>query len=148
VLCGDDVTLQNPSLQELVASSASPSSFHLLGRRDDVSRVISAFTVATLTSAWGEAFPLSIGEAMCCETPCIATDVGDVAQIVGTTGRIVPTGDAGALSEAWFDLLSMSPTERRDLGRAARAHVGRHFSLSAVVSQYETLYRDVGGDWS
>jgi len=145
VLCGDGVTLEEPTLQELVTSSASPGSFHLLGRRDDVSRVISAFTVATLASAWGEAFPLSIGEAMCCEIPCVATDVGDVVRIVGTTGRIVPTRNAEALSEAWFDLLSMTPTERRDLGRAARARVGRHFSLSAVVSQYETLYREVGG---
>jgi glycosyltransferase involved in cell wall biosynthesis len=143
VLCGDGVTLTETILRELVASSASPGSFHLLGRRNDVRRVISAFTVATLASA-SEAFPLSIGEAMCCETTCVATDVGDVRKIVGTTGRIVPAGNAVALSQAWFDLLSMSSLARRNLGRAARDRVGRKFSLRSIVSKYQTLYEEVG----
>lgn len=146
VLCGDGVTLQEPRLQELAASSPSPERFHLLGRRDDVSKVISAFTVATLASAWGDAFPLAIGEAMCCEIPCVATDVGDAARIVGPTGRIVPKENAVALGDAWFDLLRMSSARRRDLGRAARERIRCRFSLDTVVSQYEALYREVGGE--
>jgi len=143
VLCGDGVTLGQPTLHEMVASSSSPASFHLLGRRDDIRSIVSAFTVATLSSMT-EAFPLSIGEAMCCETPCAATDVGDVPRIIGKTGRVVSAGNALQLSQAWFDLLKMSSAKRRDLGRAARERIGHHFSLSSVVSQYETLYGQVG----
>lgn len=146
VLCGDGVTWSQPILRELVDSSASPGSFHLLGRRDEMRGVVSAFSVATMSSAWGEAFPLSIGEAMCCEVCCVATDVGDVKRIIGTTGRVVPARNPGALGEAWFELLNMSSTERRTMGRAAREHIAGHFSLASITAQYEDLYAEIGGE--
>lgn len=145
VLCGEGATAEQPILQEFVASSISAESFHLLGSRQDISKVISSFTLATLASAWGEAFPLAIGEAMCCEVPCVATDVGDVAWMISKTGKIVPPGDPLALSNAWFEVLTMSATARRELGGAARKRVADHFSLRSIVSQYEKLYSDIVG---
>jgi glycosyltransferase involved in cell wall biosynthesis len=77
--------------------------------------------------------------------PCVVTDVGDAAQVVGDTGLVVPPRDPSALAAAWGDLLAMREDQRRALGTAARARVARHFSLEVVTAQYETLYNELIG---
>ena len=41
-----------------------------------------------------------IGEAMATGIPCIATDVGDSAYVIGETGQVIPSGDQAALAGA------------------------------------------------
>lgn len=115
----------------------------LLGRRDDVERIHAAVDVVCSSSSSGEGFPNVIGEAMACGVPCVVTDVGDSARIVGDTGRVVPRRDPAALAAALGGLLDLDPGSRRKLGEAARRRIARHFSLGAVVARYERLYTSV-----
>jgi glycosyltransferase involved in cell wall biosynthesis len=140
ILCGDGVTDEQSFFREKLRRSRRPGSFHLLGRRSNLRKLMSAFTVGTLTSAWGEAFPLVLGEAMCCEVPCVTTNVGDARRIVEGTGRVVQPKDPSALCIAWMELLSISESERRALGRKARAHIRQEFGLKTIASRYEALY--------
>lgn len=143
VLCGDDVTWDNRDLAEAVAASGAGAAFHLLGHRGDVQSLNAAFDVACSSSSGGEGFPNTIGEAMGCATPCVVTDVGDSARIVGATGRVVPAKDAAAFAQALCDLLQLPPEARRELGRKARERIQVNFSLDAVTRQYESLYLDL-----
>jgi glycosyltransferase involved in cell wall biosynthesis len=140
VLCGLGAAPENADLVRLLAEHGVRDRFHLLGRRSDIPRVMNALDVCTLSS-FGEAFPLAIGEAMSCGVPCVVTDVGDSAYLVGDTGRVVPPRDSTALAGAWEALASLEPEARRRLGLAARERIVQHFALAGVVEQYTNLYR-------
>jgi glycosyltransferase involved in cell wall biosynthesis len=40
-------------------------------------------------------------EAMAAGVPCVGPDVGDIAELIGTTGVVVPAGDVDALPAGW-----------------------------------------------
>ncbi|PSB01885.1 group 1 glycosyl transferase [Merismopedia glauca CCAP 1448/3] len=87
-------------LLELTAELALTEKVIWAGSRSDMLAVHNALDIAVLTSVNGEGFPNVIGEAMACGKPCIATDVGDSAWIVGELGTIVPPQNSEALAEA------------------------------------------------
>lgn len=142
VLCGTDVTWENQELVGWIDEHDLRNSVSLLGRRDDVASVMTAFDVAVLSSATGEAFPNVVGEAMACGVPCVVTDVGDSADIVGDTGIVVPTEAPDKLAEACEQILTLPESERFTLGEKARDRVERKYSLSAVANRYLQIYRE------
>jgi glycosyltransferase involved in cell wall biosynthesis len=97
----------------------------------------------TLTSLYGEGFPNVVGEAMACGVPSVVTDVGDSGHLVADTGEVVPPGDVAKLAEAWLRMVRLPTQERMQLGERARQRITEHFSLAAIVSQYEELYANV-----
>lgn len=115
---------------------------HGLGKRTDVPQVMAAMDIASSSSVT-EGFPLAIGEAMACGVPCVATDLGDCAFVIGDTGRIVPPRNPVALSNAWMELLSLDPESRHALGRAARSRIVENFSIATAVASYERLYSEI-----
>jgi glycosyltransferase involved in cell wall biosynthesis len=141
VLCGLGAAPDNAALLRLLTEHGVQDRFHLLGRRSDIPRVMNALDVCTMTSSYGEALPLAIGEAMSCGVPCVVTDVGDSAYLVGDSGRVVPPRDSSALAAAWESLARLEPDARRRLGLAARERIAQRFALARVVEQYADLYR-------
>jgi len=142
VLCGLDITWQNARLAAWIDAAGLRGCCHLLGVRKDMPRLFAAMDIATTTSR-SEAFPIVIGEAMACGTPCVVTDVGDSAMIVGQTGVVVSPGDPEALANAWQKLIDAGPEVRRRLGMAARQRVQEHFSLSMIVERYQAIYAEL-----
>ena len=139
VLCGRGITRENTELVGWIAEAGLKKRCHLLGPCHHMPRLFAAMDIATSSSA-SEAFPLAVGEAMACGTPCVVTNVGDSALIVGDTGRVVAPGDPAALCRAWRDLIEAGPEVRRWLGRAARRRVQQHFDLATIVERYQALY--------
>lgn len=142
ILAGESVDTNNKDLLRTIENLGLSSRVHLLGQRSDIPEITAALDIAS-SSSFSEGFPNTIGEAMACAVPCVVTDVGDSAWIVGQTGRVVPPRDAPALARAWQELIDMGPERRQALGRQARQRVRDNFSLDHVVRQYETLYEQV-----
>jgi len=139
LLCGYGVDPGNETLASMVAALGLQGHCHLLGLRRDVPRLQAGLDLATSSSA-SEAFPLAVGEAMACGVPCVVTDVGDSALIVGETGRVVPPHDPLALAVAWEELLALAPDARRRLGQAARLRVQERYELVGITRRYENVY--------
>ncbi len=112
----------------------------MLGVRDDVADLTAGFDLFVLSSAWGEAFPLAVAEAMACGVPVVATDVGDCAWLVGDTGRISCPGDTENLIAACRELLDLGVSARRQLGALARRRIVEEFGLDEYVRRHVELY--------
>ena len=142
VLCGARVEAGNAELFGQIQSLGLAKNVHLLGPRRDVPRIHAALDVL-VSSSISEAFPLTVGEAMSCGVPCVATDVGDSALMIGATGRIVPPSDPAAIASALAEVLSLDGKARSRLGDAARRRVCELFDLGAVTRRYEALYQQL-----
>jgi glycosyltransferase involved in cell wall biosynthesis len=104
---------------------------------------MASLDVLVSASSYGEAFPNVLGEAMGCGVPCVVTDVGDSAYIVGDTGKVVAPDDMIGLAEAVDSLLSLPSSQRLTLGEQARHRIQENFEINHVVSLYESLYQEV-----
>lgn len=142
LLCGEDVTWNNRQLSGWIDEAGIRARCLLVGMRGDIARLTAALDIAT-SSSFGEAFSNVIGEAMSCAVPCVVTDVGDSALIVGQTGRIVPPKNPMMLSSAWRELIELAPKVRTQLGLAARCRIQEHFDLSDIVMRYQKVYQDL-----
>lgn len=146
VLVGTGMDAGNAPLQHLLETFGVADVVSLLGRRNDVPAVMNALDLHVLSSL-GEAFPNVLAEAMACGTPCVTTDVGDAADIVGDTGWVVVPQDSAALArgvaqaqESWQG----SPALWRERQQAARARIAQHFSIEKMVATYAAVWEAEG----
>ena len=140
LLAGLRVDYENIQLVREIEKAGLTNCFTLLGHRNDIPTLMASLTLLVSSSSWGEAFPNVLGEAMACGVPCVVTDVGDSAAIVGDSGRIVPAGNMTALAGSVIYLLRLSEKQRIKLGLLARQRVSENFEIVDVVRKYEDLY--------
>jgi glycosyltransferase involved in cell wall biosynthesis len=143
VLAGRGVDPSNRELLAAVRSLGLELQVHLLGERQDMPRITAAFDIGTSSSQSNEGFSNAVGEAMACGVPCVVTDIGDSAFLVGDTGIVIPPLNPEALSNAWIRLVDMDRSSRESLGRAARQRIEGEFSISAVAAEYARIYEEV-----
>ena len=80
---------------------------------------------------------------MACGVPCVVTDVGESAVIVGQTGRVVPPRNPKELANAFHELVELGREGRTRLGIAARCRIQEHFDLPDIVTRYQNLYQEL-----
>jgi glycosyltransferase involved in cell wall biosynthesis len=128
------------SLNALVRELGLDGHLYLLGQRDDMAEVLSAFDVFVLSSH-DEGMSNAILEAMAMQLPVVATDVGGTNEVVqsGRTGLLVPARDPVPLAQAILRVLG-APAEATAMGQRGRAVAIERFSARAMVRQMEELY--------
>jgi glycosyltransferase involved in cell wall biosynthesis len=141
ILVGSGMDEQNKDLMVLLDQAKIKASVLLLGQRNDIPAIMNALDIHVLSSL-GEAFPNVLCEAMACGTPCITTDVGDAALIVGDTGWIVPACEPQALADAINSALQnkddfYSWSKRQEL---VRKRIFENFSIEKMVNSYQITW--------
>lgn len=143
LLCGFGATSENQELDMLLRRHGVRHRFYLLGERTDMPSIQAALTIACSASLT-EGFSNAIGEAMACAVPCVATDVGDSALLLGNTGWIVPAEDPSALASAIGQALSEPTAQRTTRGALARKRIVEMFNINRIAERYSQLYQARG----
>ena len=143
VLIGTNVDNDNSALTDLIAELGIGKSIYLLGQRRDIPEITPALDLLASSSAFGEAFPLVIGEAMACGVSCVVTDIGDSAWIIGDTGKAVPPKNPEALARAWQEAIDLDASAREEKSKSARNRIVEKFALDSIVNRYENIYQSV-----
>lgn len=143
VLVGPGMDEANSEVVGWLAHYGLTGSVRLCGATPNVPSVMSALDLHVLSSIV-EGFPNVVAEAMACETPCVVTDVGDAALIVGDTGWVVAPGAPDALASGLSRALD-AMTDRvawRGRQQAARHRIASKFSVEAMVRSYGEVWQD------
>ncbi|MAD32283.1 MAG: N-acetyl-alpha-D-glucosaminyl L-malate synthase BshA [Planctomycetes bacterium] len=111
------------------------------GMRDDLNEILPS-TDLFLSASETESFGLSILEAMSCGIPCVSTDVGGVAEVLGDTGSLVSLGKPDEMARAAIDVLT-NPDAYDRMATSTRQRSIDLFSTDSVVCRYEEIYRRV-----
>ncbi len=140
VLAGEGLSPENNALRELIEAAGLSGHVSLLGPRTDVQPLLNALDLFMLSSL-AEGLPYAVLEAMACERLCAVTDVGDLAAVVGSAGRVVPARDPRALAEAAYSLLELPEAGRDALGRAARQRIVDGYGVARMADGYDRVWR-------
>lgn len=113
---------------------------HLPGAVAEPERVVGLFDIFALSSD-SEQFPLSVIEAMAAGRPVVATEVGDIAEMVSQANR--PYLAAHLLDEALeaeLVTLSIDKRLREQIGAANREKARAQFDEATMLASYRRLY--------
>jgi glycosyltransferase involved in cell wall biosynthesis len=140
LIVGRDCDRENRQLAGWIGETGlGADRFILLGQRSDPAACLGVIDVFVLPSRT-EGFPNVLAEAMAMERPCVATDVGDAAFVLGACGLVAPAEDSSALAERILEMLRLSPADRSDLGRSARVRIVQDYSMERSNERFESLY--------
>jgi N-acetyl-alpha-D-glucosaminyl L-malate synthase BshA len=114
-----------------------------LGKQDNVQEKLGLADLFLLPSD-EESFGLAALEAMACEVPVIATNVGGLPEVVthGVDGYLIPPRDVKAGAKYALEILTR-PDRGRSMGQQARVNARSKYCSNDVIPQYENYYRSV-----
>ncbi|MBX7142934.1 MAG: glycosyltransferase [Oligoflexia bacterium] len=142
LMCGAGLDKSNTELNALIKKLGLEGKVVMLGRRDDMPRLMASLDVMVLTSQ-AESFPRVIGEALSCGIPCVATDVGDCRELIRECGAVVGVGDVEAIAYSVVRILQLSDEERNKMSRSARARIEQSYAMQACTQEYVRLYESL-----
>jgi glycosyltransferase involved in cell wall biosynthesis len=141
VLVGDGP--ERAALEAEVAARGLSGAASLVGAQPDGPSWLAAADVVAMSSIW-EGSPLVVAEALLLGRPLVATDVGDVAEVVvdGRTGRLVPPRAPSLLGAAVGDMLE-APSAAAAMAREGQAVAAGRYGLPTLVGAVAAVYDQV-----
>ncbi|WP_339438646.1 glycosyltransferase family 4 protein [Pseudomonas sp. EA_15y_Pfl1_P104] len=139
LMVGRDVDYGNNALVAEIAATGYADRFVLLGERKDVPACFGTMDMFCLHS-FTEGFPNVLGEAMSMALPCVTTDAGDAAYLLGCNGFVVPVRDPQSLARALIKVISATDGERSRMGQGAYKRIVENFTMKCTERKFQELY--------
>jgi len=141
VLIGDGP--DRGAAEYLVRKKRLQKDVFFLGNQNAVYEKLSSADLFLLPSQL-ESFGLAALEAMACEVPVVATNVGGIPEVVthGVDGYLVEPGDVKSAGQFALDTLARAD-RGREMGQLARKNAKSKFCANDVIPRYEGYYERV-----
>lgn len=133
------------AVQQRLLDTGLSTQVRLLGWLDEEEKALALAAADLLVlPSHAEGQPLAVLEAMAWGVPVVASDVGDIPDLLASgAGLVVPRGDVPALVLAVRRILE-NPGYAHQMGRQGRLYVQRHHSLERMACDLDRLYRRLG----
>ncbi len=141
LLVGDGPELA--SAQRIARDRGISNLVQAVGEQEEVLPLLSIADVFLLPSSQ-ESFGLAALEAMACEVPVVASNVGGLPEVVedGVSGFLHPVEEVEAMAASAISLLR-DPVRHRAISQAARLRVCQRFDAEKIVPLYEAFYQEI-----
>ncbi len=140
LMIGRNIEWSNSTLYGWIEDCGLIKNFQLVGERSNIPFFLSAMDIFCLSSV-NEAFPNVVVEAMAMGLPCVVTQAGDAADIVGDNDFVVPVQDSISLANALLRMCELSPETRVNLGTKGEKIVRAKYDIKNIRQQYEKMWR-------
>ena len=116
---------------------------HIVGAQEEIVPLLSVSDIFLLPSSQ-ESFGLAALEAMACEVPVVASNVGGLPEVIedGVSGFLHPPDALDAMAASSIQLLTDASLRSR-MSKAACRRVREEFCAERVVPMYEACYREL-----
>ena len=133
---------ERPKAEEMVKDLGISENVEFLGNVKNVQEIIGKSDLFLLPSQ-DESFGLAALEAMSCEVPVVATNVGGLKELIshGVDGYLAGVGDVEAISEYSLRILR-TPSLQKEFGKNAKRKVLQNYIPEKIVPRYEDLYEE------
>jgi glycosyltransferase involved in cell wall biosynthesis len=112
-----------------------------LGFQQEIPALLACLDLFVMPSL-SEGLPLALLEAMAAGRTILATDVGEIQQVLdhGRAGMVVEPGDSTKLYQGLVSLMEQ-PGRCQEMARNAQERAKSHYSRRNMTTQYEKIYR-------
>lgn len=141
ILVGSNI--KNEKIIQKVKDLKLDDCVKLVGESKNILKYFRLLDIHILSSKT-EGFPNVVAEAMACGTPCIVTDVGDAALIVGKNGWVVPPENSKKLADAIEK--GLKEVKKKSWNKRcyqARLIIKNNFELMDMIYIYNKIWSKV-----
>jgi len=144
VLIGPGINKNNKTLCDEIKRLSLQDHIGLIGPSPYIPEIMTQLDIHILSSEYGEAWPNVVAEAMACETPCIVTNVGDSAYIVGKNGIVIPPKNSKLLSNSIiFFLREFGKKSWAARCKKARLRIKKNFDIFKMLESYSRVWNKI-----
>ena len=133
---------ERPKAEKLAKNLGISKKVHFLGNVKNVQEILGKSDLFLLPSE-DESFGLAALEAMSCEVPVVASNIGGLKELIshGVDGYLIEVGDAEALAQYSLKILQ-DPRLQGEFGKNAKQKVLKKYTPDKIVPKYENLYNE------
>jgi len=133
---------ERPKAEKIAKNLGISNRVHFLGNVKNVQEILGKSDLFLLPSE-DESFGLAALEAMSCEVPVVASNIGGLKELIshGVDGYLIEVGDAEALAQYSLKILQ-DPRLQGEFGKNARQKVLEKYTPDKIVPKYENLYNE------